>query len=117
MQHILCSKERGKRFVAWLMTAIMLLFVMASALPAAQAVTQDEIDDMKSQASSLKEQQADLQSKLDELENSQNAALDQKFLLEEKINVLQEQIALSEQAIQDYGEMIDQKEVELAEAQ
>ena len=44
MQHILCSKERGKRFVAWLMTAIMLLFVMASALPAAQAVTQDEID-------------------------------------------------------------------------
>ena len=54
MQHILCSKERGKRFVAWLMTAIMLLFVMASALPAAQAVTQDEIDDMKSQASSLK---------------------------------------------------------------
>ena len=33
-----------------------------------QAVTQDEIDDMKSQASSLKEQQADLQSKLDELE-------------------------------------------------
>ena len=60
MQHILCSKERGKRFVAWLMTAIMLLFVMASALPAAQAVTQDEIDDMKSQASSLKEQQADL---------------------------------------------------------
>ena len=84
MQHILCSKERGKRFVAWLMTAIMLLFVMASALPAAQAVTQDEIDDMKSQASSLKEQQADLQSKLDELENSQNAALDQKFLLEER---------------------------------
>ena len=99
------------------MTAIMLLFVMASALPAPQAVTQDEIDDMKSQASSLKEQQADLQSKLDELENSQNVALDQKFLLEEKINVLQEQIALSEQAIQDYGEMIDQKEVELAEAQ
>ncbi len=57
------------------MTAIMLLFVMASALPAAQAVTQDEIDDMKSQASSLKEQQADLQSKLDELENSQNVCL------------------------------------------
>ena len=43
--------------------------------------------------------------------------MDQKFVLEEKINVLQEQIALSEQAIQDYGEMIDQKEVELAEAQ
>ena len=117
MQHILSSKERGKRFVAWLMTLVMLLFVMSSALPAAQAVTQDEINDLKSQAASLKEEQAELQSQLDKLSNSKNAALDQKFVLEEKINVLQEQIALSEQAIQDYGEMIDQKEVELAEAQ
>ena len=117
MQHILSSKERGKRFVAWLMTLVMILFVMSSALPAAQAVTQDEINDLKSQAASLKEEQAELQSQLDKLSNSKNAALDQKFVLEEKINVLQEQIALSEQAIQDYGEMIDQKEVELAEAQ
>lgn len=117
MQHILSSKERGKRLVAWLMTAVMLLFVMSSALPAAQAVTQDEINDLKSQAASLKEEQAELQSQLDKLSSSKNAALDQKFVLEEKINVLQEQIALSEQAIQDYGEMIDQKEVELAEAQ
>ena len=117
MQHILSSKERGKRLVAWLMTLVMLLFVMSSALPAAQAVTQDEINDLKSQAASLKEEQAELQSQLDKLSNSKNAALDQKFVLEEKINVLQEQIALSEQAIQDYGEMIDQKEVELAEAQ
>lgn len=117
MQHILSSKERGKRLVAWLMTLVMLLFVMSSALPAAQAVTQDEINDLKSQAASLKEEQAELQSQLDKLSSSKNAALDQKFVLEEKINVLQEQIALSEQAIQDYGEMIDQKEVELAEAQ
>ena len=96
MQHILSSKERGKRFVAWLMTLVMLLFVMSSALPAAQAVTQDEINDLKSQAASLKEEQAELQSQLDKLSNSKNAALDQKFVLEEKINVLQEQIALSE---------------------
>lgn len=37
-------------------------------------------------------------------------------MLEEKINVLREQIALSEQSIQEYGKQIDQKEEELAAA-
>ena len=65
----------------------MVLFTMAISLPAAQAVTQKDIDNLKSQAASLNSQKADLQSKLDQLSNSKNAALDQ-FLLEEKINVL-----------------------------
>lgn len=116
MQHILCSKERGKRLGALVMTLVMVFFAMTAALPAAEAVTQKDIDNLKSQAASLKEQKSDIQKKLDKLSNSKNSALDQKFLLEEKINVLREQIALSEQSIQEYGKQIDQKEEELAAA-
>ena len=116
MQHILCSKGRGKRLGALVMTLVMVFFAMTAALPAAEAVTQKDIDNLKSQAASLKEQKSDIQKKLDKLSNSKNSALDQKFLLEEKINVLREQIALSEQSIQEYGKQIDQKEEELAAA-
>lgn len=117
MQHTLCSKVSSKRLGALVLAVVMVLFAMTAALPAAQAVTQDEINQLKSQAAELSEQKADLQSQLDKLSNSENAALDQKFLLEEKINVLKQQISLSEQAIQEYGEMIAQKEEELAAAQ
>ena len=116
MQHILCSKGRGKRLGALVMTLVMVFFAMTAALPAAEAVTQKDIDNLKSQAASLKEQKSDIQKKLDKLSNSKNSALDQKFLLEEKINLLREQIALSEQSIQEYGKQIDQKEEELAAA-
>lgn len=117
MQHTLCSKVCSRRLGALVLAVVMVLFAMAAAVPAAQAVTQDEINQLKSQAAELSQQKADLQSQLDKLSNSENAALDQKFLLEEKINVLKQEIALSEQAIQEFGELIVQKEEELAAAQ
>lgn len=117
MQHTACSKVCGKRLGALVLAVVMVLFAMAAALPVAQAVTQDEINKLKSQAAELSQQKADLQSQLDKLSNSENAALDQKFLLEEKINVLKQEISVSEQAIQELGEMIQQKEEELAAAQ
>lgn len=116
MQHITCSKAQGKRFGAMVLALVMVLFAMTAALPAAQAVTKKDIENLKSQAASLNAQKADLQSELDKLANSKNAALEQKFLLEKKVNVLKEEIALSEQSIQEYGKMIAQKEEELAKA-
>lgn len=76
MQHILCSKGRGKRLGALVMTLVMVFFAMTAALPAAEAVTQKDIDNLKSQAASLKEQKSDIQKKLDKLSNSKNSALD-----------------------------------------
>lgn len=100
---------------AWLLSLVMLVSVL---VPMAQAaVTQDQINSLRSQAATLSSQKADLQKKLDKLSNSKNVAVDQKLLLEQKINVLQSEITVSEQSIANYGEMIAQKEVELAEAQ
>ncbi len=48
------------------MTLVMLFGLMAAGLPQAQAVTQDDINNLKSQAASLKfPQKADIQKKLD----------------------------------------------------
>lgn len=107
---------RGKRVGTMLVAAAMVFSAMVGVLPGAQAVTQEEINQLKSQASSLNAQKASLQNDLNKLANSKNAALNQKFLLEEKIGVLRQEISVSEQAIIEYGEMIAQKEVELAEA-
>lgn len=116
MQNVLRSKERGKRLSAMVLAFVMAFFALTSAGPVAQAVTQDDINNLKSQAATLSSQKADLQKQLDKLSSSKNAAVEQKQLLEQKINVLREQISLSEQAIQEYGEMITQKEQELAAA-
>ena len=116
MWNKLRSQERGKRLGAMVMAFVMVFFAMAAASPAALAVTQKDIDNLKSQAANLSNQKADLQKKLDKLSHSKNAALSQKQLLEQKINVLRDEISLSEQSIQEYGQMIAQKEVELANA-
>ena len=42
----------------WMMTLVMVFFAMTAALPAAEAVTQKDIDNLKSQAASLKEQKS-----------------------------------------------------------
>ncbi len=116
MQHITCSKVQGKRFGAMVLALVMVFFALAAALPAAQAVTKQDIENLKSQAANLNKEKAGIQAELNKLANSKDVALEQKFLLEKKINVLKEEIALSEQSIQEYGKMIAQKEEELAKA-
>ena len=79
MQHILCSKGRGKRLGALVMTLVMVFFAMTAALPAAEAVTQKDIDNLKSQAASLKEQKSDIQKKLEHLPAGFNVTIS-KFI-------------------------------------
>lgn len=118
MQHPFKLRGWSKRLGAMGLALVMALFTMTAVLPSASAaVTQEQINNLKSQASSLSGKKADLQKEIDALAKSKDAALDQKLLLEQKINVLRDEIAVSEQAIADYGEMIKQKEEELAKAQ
>ena len=100
MQHSYRTKGWAKRLGAMAMTLVMLFGLMAAGLPQAQAVTQDDINNLKSQAASLSSQKADIQKKLDKLSNSKNSALNEKLLLEQKINVLRSEIAVSEPALQ-----------------
>ena len=85
MQHSYRTKGWAKRLGAMAMTLVMLFGLMAAGLPQAQAVTQDDINNLKSQAASLSSQKADIQKKLDKLSNSKNSALNEKLLLEQKM--------------------------------
>lgn len=81
------------------------------------AVTQSEINALKDHASDLRTQKDALQGKLNALSHSQQEALARKGLLEQKINVIQEEIQVSQTAIAQYTRRIEEKEVELQEAE
>ena len=86
-------------------------------VPEASAVTQDEIDDLKEDASALANQKKDLQAQLKDVRADKNAAQQQKDLIERQINVIQEEIDNMTAQIEKYGQLIQEKEVELAQAE
>ena len=68
--------------------ALVLPFVGPAAVMPAEAVTQAEIDALKSDANDLASQKKELQAQLNEVKADKNEALKQKQLLEEQIEVI-----------------------------
>ena len=97
--------------------AILLPLTGPYSVPEASAVTQDEIDDLKEDASALANQKKDLQAQLKDVRADKNAAQQQKDLIERQINVIQEEIDNMTAQIEKYGQLIQEKEVELAQAE
>lgn len=104
-----------------LQTTLVLLFAFSLLtpvlMPAAQAVTQHDIDSLKSSASDLAAQKKKLKAKLDTLADNKSAVLEKKQLLDEQVGVLSSQISNVEDQISDYAELINQTQSELADAQ
>ncbi len=104
---------------------ISLLVILALVLPLAgritvmpaSAVTQAEIDGLKEEAADLDSQRAQLQQQLKAIQSDKSKALEQKSLLEQQISATQAEINNIQAQITKYGELIDQKELELAEAE
>ena len=104
---------------------VSLLVVLALMIPLtgevvvmpASAVTQAEIDDLKDQAADLDSQRAQLQQQLKAIQADKSKALEQKSLLEQQINATQAEINNIQAQIQKYGELITEKEGELAQAE
>ena len=118
MTETIRTRGQGRRrAAALLLSLVMLMSAIFGVMPTAAAVTQQDINNLKSQAAGLSSEKAALQKKLDSVSASKNSAVDKKYLLEQKINVLRSEIALSEQAIQEYTQLIAEKQVELEKAQ
>ena len=117
MRDLTAKTQSGRRVLALLMALVMLVCALGATLSTAEAVTREQINNLKSQAASLNTQKADLQKQLDKLAGSKDAAVQQKQVLEQQINVLRDQIAVSTQAIAEYEQLIAAKEVELQAAQ
>lgn len=97
-----------------LMLSLVLCFVPVQANA---ATTQAEIDELKEQRNQLKEQQNDLQSTINSLRGQQDKLIDLKTALDEKNAITLQQILNLEEQIALHEELIEQKSVELEDAQ
>lgn len=88
-----------------------------SILPAgAFAVTQDEIDTLKSQRDEISAQRREKQAVVDELASQHATVLEQKLAMDQRNMYTLQQIQLNSEEIALYDEMIADKAEELAEA-
>ena len=115
-------RETGKKWALRLCAVALTAAVAVPLLPEAvvvpaSAVTQAEIDAMREEADDLKAQQEEIQAQLDALAEDQANAMERKTLLEQQINATQAEINSIAAQISKYDELIDQKQVELAQAE
>lgn len=114
-------KQRMTRGVSLLLAAALAV-TMGVGLPAylapeASAVTQQQIDALKKSANDLAAQKKELQQQLSAVAADKSKALDQKALLERQIAVINAEIDNIQAQIEQYDQLIAEKEEELAQAQ
>lgn len=108
------AMKRMCRVLAALLLAVCLVGAEVSPV---LAVTQAEIDQLKSEAKELGSQKKELEAKLKELANDKSKALEKKRLLDQQIDNTSAQIKNVEAQIADYAELITQTEAELTDAE
>lgn len=107
------AKQLWRSFAALLLA----LCVLTADFSPALAVTQADIDALKSDASGLNQQKKELKAKLSALSDDISSNLEKKNLLDQQISVLSSEIANVEAQISAYAALITQTEAELADAQ
>ncbi len=104
--------------LAGLLALLMLLPMVANILMVnASAVTQAEIDALKSKSSTLASQKKDIQAQLKAVQADKSTAMKKKQLLEDQIDVIRQEIANINEQIAMYDQLIAQKTEELAQAE
>ena len=109
-------KKRRGLWRALLAMALVVLLTGAELTPAL-AVTQADIDALKSESSDLSAEKKELQAKLDALAEDKSTAMERKTLLDQQIAATTAQISNVEEQIQNYATLISHKQEELAQAQ
>ncbi len=110
--------KRLKAAVSLMLSLVLVLSLVFCFAPVeASAVTQAEIDELKEQRDELKAQQSELQSTVDSLKGQQDKLVELKIALDEKNAITLQQIINIEEQIELHEELIEQKAVEVDEAQ
>lgn len=108
------KKVLTHRFLPVFVAALLCLQFM---MPAAGAVTQADIDDLKEQQTDLNGQKNEIKEKLNSLGDDKDKALEKKKLLDEQCAVTQQEIDVANQQIEEYDGLISDKEKEIAETE
>lgn len=111
-------KKKCKKLFAFALAMVMTLSVMFSLMSvSAFAVTQSEIDALKSQRSELRDQKSGVQSTINSLQGQQSDQIALKNALDEKNAITVKQILNLTEQIDLHTTLIEQKTVEVEEAQ
>lgn len=97
--------------------ALALCLGLADLAPAAAAVTQADIDALKSDAKGLAQEKKDIQAQIDKLSSDISSTMERKRLLDGQIGVTEQEITNKEEEIATYEDLIAQTAAELAEAE
>ena len=115
---MLCMKKIVK-LTALLLAALFVaaLFPAAPLVPTAQAVTQEEIDELEEEAKNLKRQRKQVEQDLASLRDDRSTMLQRINLLTQQINITQDEIAVTESKIAGFDVLLAQTAYELDENQ
>ena len=111
-------KKKIRPILAFALAVIMTMSAMLYVMPsAAFAVTQSEIDSLRSQKNALKDQKSDIQATINSLQGQKDAQIELKNALDEKNAITVKQILNLNEQIDLHTELIAQKTEEVEEAQ
>lgn len=112
-------QKNRKKFVSAVCVVLVFIFLATlvfGAFGSAFAVTQSEIDALKSQQSAIAQQKKALSSKLTDLQSKQDSAIAQKTALDEQNELARQEIELINEQIDLYNGLIEEKAKELEKA-
>jgi len=112
-------QKKRKKFVSTVCIVLAFIFLatlLFGAFGSAFAVTQSEINALKSQQSAIQQQKQALSSKLTDLQSQQDSAIAQKTALDEQNELARQEIELINEQIDLYNNMIEEKAKELEKA-
>ncbi len=109
--------KKMKKVVCLLAAVLLAAALVTPAVTPAHAVTQADIDALKSDAKDLNRQRKELEAKLAELAGDKAQVLERRKLLDQQVANTASQIQNVEAQIADYAALISQTETELADAQ
>lgn len=108
--------KKTQTIFATILVIIMILSLLATLLPSAFAVTEEEIEQLKKERDAIAEEKEAKQAVIDDLESKQNSILELKHALDERNEFTRQQIELNNREIELYQEMILRKAEELDQA-
>jgi murein DD-endopeptidase MepM/ murein hydrolase activator NlpD len=109
------KRKRFIRIVCIVLAAIFMMTLVLSVIGRASAVSQSEINALKTQQAAIENQKSSLKSKLSDLETQKSSAMDQKAALDEQNDLAQQEIDNINQQITLYDGLIKEKADQLAE--
>ena len=113
------KRKKLFRGLACLLLALVMLLPLTGPgmVLEASAVTQAEIDALKSKSSTLASQKKDIQAQLKAVQANKSDAMKKKELLEDQIDVIRQEIANINEQIAMYDQLIAEKTAELEQAE